>query len=439
MFPNPQDALPLPQRPDLEQYRKLSKNLARSAKVGEDAIRNWVRQWITELVRQSGLAITPAIVVQIEGWHKRVAKYAIAQLIDSKNTPTLARSQFVIARSQGFESWTKFAKHIKQLAQLKSATSQFEAAAEAIVNGDIPRLQRLLRDNPELVGARSNREHGAALLHYASANGIEGYRQKTPQNIVEIARILLSAGAEVNATCRVYGGDCTTLGLTATSMHPAKAGVMNELLQLMLDEGAYVDKRGSAGRTHSLVFACLANGQLGAARFLASKGAPVDFVSGAALDRLEQVQRYFTAEGGGTPAVAKELMQEAFRYACGYGATRVVEFLLQRGAEIAEHSGDGYTGTHYAAMYGNLETLKLLLRHNPPLEIKTVHGGTVLWHALESAARHRNSSEFSEIIDALLRAGAAIPEKHPPVNRKIDAMLNQCGTRTDLQARWFEE
>jgi hypothetical protein len=44
-------------------------------------------------------------------------------------------------------------------------------------------------------------------LHYCSANGVEGYRQKTPKNIVEITRILLEAGAEVDARADVYGGD----------------------------------------------------------------------------------------------------------------------------------------------------------------------------------------------------------------------------------------
>src|SRR5437773_6281188 len=51
-------------------------------------------------------------------------------------------------------------------------------------------------------------------------------------------------------------------------------------------------------------------------------------------------------------------------YACGYGATRVVEFLLERGADMAEHTGDGYTGTHYAVMSGSVETVKLLLRQS---------------------------------------------------------------------------
>lgn len=438
MFPNPQDALPLPQRSSLEQYRKLAKELVRAARTSEDAIRDWSNRWSTALVRQSGLVISPGMPVRIHWWSKGVAQYATRELL-TKGTPTLTRAQFVIARAEGFESWPKFSRHVQQLAESKSVTSQFEAAADAIVNGDVPKLKRLLRDNPELVRERSTREHRATLLHYVSANGVEGYRQKTPKNIVKIAKILLEAGAEVDAACYVYGGNCTTLSLAATSVHPAKAGVMNELLQLLLDHGAGMDQKGSAGNGHWLVFACLANGQPGAARFLAGKGAHVDFVSAAALNRLEDVQKHFNSDGGRKQAVSKELMQEAFRYACGYGATRVAEFLLERGADVAEHSGDGFTGAHYAAMYGNLETVQLLLRHNPPLEIKTARGGTVLWHTLEAAERHNQSGEYLEIVKELIAAGATIPEKHPPVNPKIDALLSRHASRTDSKTRWFKE
>ena len=55
------------------------------------------------------------------------------------------------------------------------------------------------------------------LLHYVAANGVEDFRQKTPDNIVEIAELLLDAGAEVNAESNAYGGGCTALGLVATS------------------------------------------------------------------------------------------------------------------------------------------------------------------------------------------------------------------------------
>jgi hypothetical protein len=37
-------------------------------------------------------------------------------------------------------------------------------------------------------------------LHYIGANGVEGERQKTPANAVEVARILLDAGAEESST-----------------------------------------------------------------------------------------------------------------------------------------------------------------------------------------------------------------------------------------------
>src|SRR5437773_10387503 len=134
--------------------------------------------------------------------------------------------------------------------------------------------------------------------------------------------MLLDAGADVDAACHVYDSDCTTLGLAATSIHPANAGTMDELLQLLLDRGAHMDNQGSAGRAHSLVLACLANGQPGAARFLASRGAPVEFVSAAALDRLEEVQQHFNRDGRREPGVSKELLQEGDRYACGYGAGR---------------------------------------------------------------------------------------------------------------------
>ena len=74
-------------------------------------------------------------------------------------------------------------------------------------------LKRILRDNPTLIRARSSREHGATLLHYVSANGVEGYRQRTPKNIVAIARLLLDAGAEVDATADVYGGGGDDAGI----------------------------------------------------------------------------------------------------------------------------------------------------------------------------------------------------------------------------------
>jgi hypothetical protein len=438
MFPNPQDALPLPQRPDLEQYRKLAKELVRAAKVGEEATREWATQWLTALVRQSAVVLTRNQPIRTATWSKGVAEFATRELIEKK-AANLNKAQFVIARSHGFESWPKFVGYLRQLTESKSEASLFESVVDAIVSGDAAKVERLLREDPGLVRARSSREHGAMLLHYVSANGVEGYRQKTPKNIVDIAKMLLDAGAEVDATCHVYGSDCTTLGLTATSIHPEKAGVMDDLLQLLLDRGASMDRNGSAGRAHSLVFACLANGRFGSARFLASKGAPVDFVSAAALDQFDIIKEKFNADGSRKPDLSRELIQEAFRYACGYGANGVVEFLLQRGADLAEHSGDGQTGTHYAVIFGRLDTLKLLLQYRPPLEATNMYGGTVLGQALWSAAHGGDPEIYSQILETLIMAGAKVPERHVPVNPTIDALLERHGSRPEPKWWWYGE
>src|SRR5207248_2327748 len=69
----------------------------------------------------------------------------------------------------------------------------FELAADAVIEGRLTDLHRLLRDRPALATARSHRQHHANLLHYVAANGVEQYRQKSPSNAVEIATTLLEA------------------------------------------------------------------------------------------------------------------------------------------------------------------------------------------------------------------------------------------------------
>src|SRR5258708_6216852 len=138
--------------------------------------------------------------------------------------------------------------------------SRFEMAVDAVVGGDVDTLLRLLREEPELVRARSEREHHATLLHYVGANGVENARQKTPAHVVSVAKVLIDGGAEVDAEADLYGG-CTTLGLAATSVHPERAGVQNELLQALIDAGAGVNRARAGGHEHGAVIGCLENGR----------------------------------------------------------------------------------------------------------------------------------------------------------------------------------
>src|SRR5215467_962086 len=116
-----------------------------------------------------------------------IAEFAQSRLSGEKGrTPTCAvtDAQFIIARAHGFKSWLRFAQHIESVTSLDSPISQFESAVNAIVSGDTPTLERLLRTHPSLATARSTREHRLTLLHYVGANGFEGYRQRCPKNAV---------------------------------------------------------------------------------------------------------------------------------------------------------------------------------------------------------------------------------------------------------------
>ena len=102
--------------------------------------------------------------------------------------------------------------------------ARFEAAVEAVISGDLTALRSMLRDHPELARARSTRRHHATLLHYLGANGVEGGRQKTPPNAVEIAKTLLDAGAEVDALADMYDARCTTMSMLVSSSSPGGSG-----------------------------------------------------------------------------------------------------------------------------------------------------------------------------------------------------------------------
>jgi len=249
---------------------------------------------------------------------------------------------------------------------LNSPISKFEEAVDAIVSGDLAGIRKLLSEAPDLVRARSTGEHHSTLLHYVSANGVEDFRQKTPPNIVEIAKVLLDAGADVNADSDAYGGRCTTLGLTATSCHPHNAGVQIPLLELLIERGAIID--GPDG--YSGVNGCLRNGRREAAEFFANRGARLDLEGAAGVGRLDVVQSFFTEDGRLKPPATEEQMKDGFAWACQFGRTEVVDFLLEKGMQVDAKLRHGETGLHWAAYAGHAGIVQLLLDRGAPIDVK---------------------------------------------------------------------
>jgi Ankyrin repeats (3 copies) len=313
----------------------------------------------------------------------------------------------IIAREHHFESWEEFEEYVEARDRDGSTVAKFEAAVDAVIAGDSATLIQLLREDPELIRARSTRRHHATLLHYLGANGIEGFREKTPKNAVEIAEILLDAGAEVDAEADMYGGGATTLGLVATSIHPELAGVQEELMQCLLDEGAVIDNPSGGGNQDAAVSACLHNGRPRAAEFLAARGAHLTLETAAGVGLLDVVKSFFKEDGSLKPNATREQMEAGFTWACMYDRKEIVGFLLERGVDLAAQGSEGETGLHWAAHSGNLDIVKLLLARKAPLEVKNVYGGTVLGQALWSAF-NAPKPQHLEIVETLIAAGAKV-------------------------------
>jgi len=410
----------LPARPRLEQYQKQAKDLLEAFNSGNPEAMRWVKRYHRRLPGRPDTndrnKVTDSEI--------RSAKLS---LIDA---------QFVIAREHQFENWSKFEKHVEGLNRKNSRVAQFEAAVDAIIAGDITTLKRLLRENSELIRARSTREHRATLLHYVGANAVEGYRQKTPKNAVKIAEVLLKAGAEVDADLD-YGPmrkrypertGSTTLGMVATSCHPAVAGVQIPLLDILLKYGASVD--GIPGGWNPLI-AALHNGRGEAAAHLAKRGARLDLEGAAGVGRLEAVKSFFNKDGNLKANATKTQMESGLMWACEYGRASVVDFLLEKGVNVGAQP-HGETGLHWAAYAGHAHTVKALLKWKAPVDIEDKRfGGTPLGWALYGWCDHpleAHHGGYYEVVARLVAAGATVerewladPDRELPIPQKVRA------------------
>ena len=391
------DALPLVDRPNLDQYKKLAREFQRACRSGKPgAIRDWAAAWLTRK-RDTDRGDIDRVERTWTSLVKSRPPLADCALTDA---------QFFIARVHGFPSWPVFAAHIEDLARKNSETARFESAVDAIVAGDGGTLADLLRESPSLVHDQSTRDHHATLLHYVSANGVEDFRQKTPKNIVEIAEMLLDAGADVNAGSNSYGNQDTTFMLTATSCHPADAGVQIPLLQLLLDRGATID----AGD----VIACLHNGRGAAALFCARQGVPLNLEGASGVGALDVVRTFLRTDGTLTNGATQKQMIDGFAWAAEFGHTAVVEYMLDAGMPLDSRlRHDGQTALHWAGLDGRADTVRLLVARGAPInQVDLTHGGTPLdWTIYGWGNRNLTDAEaeaYYDTVKCLVDAGGAL-------------------------------
>ena len=271
-------------------------------------------------------------------------------------------------------------------------TDRFEPAVVAIVTGDAVTLASLLANHPSLVYARSTREHRATLLHYLGANGVEEHRQKSPGNAVAIAKILLDAGAEVDAVADIYGKS-TTLGLVATSTHPRRAGRGR----------SRCSKRSCI--TAQLSTACLnfpvlcsphsTMVTLKPAEFLARHGAILDLEGAAGVGLLDIVQSYFHDATSAESGTGLTLGLRVRPHGCHPFPAETRSGCQCRRQHRHDTSPLGYR------LADKCRRSSLLLQQGANLEARNKYGGTALGQALWSAANGDPDISYAPVIEAL--------------------------------------
>ncbi len=315
----------------------------------------------------------------------------------------------IIAREQQFEDWSAWERHAEARRTPGSPTARFEDAVDAVVAGNLDALEAVLAADPSLVKARSDRVHRCTLLHYVGANGVEGYRQRTPGNAVEVTGLLLRAGAEVDAWCPLYGGS-TVLGLVATSIHPLLAGLQQALMESLLAAGASLNRRQGSGEGRSIVAGCLANGRGEAARFLARSGAALDVATASGTGQVQALCDLI-GERDAQPVALSPHAAEGWCWACQYGELEVVREWIRRGLDVGTAHG-GQTGLHWAAYGGHVELVDLLLSEGAPVTATdgkwghTPLGWAIYgWNNPPVGARLQR---YPEVIRRLVNAGAPV-------------------------------
>lgn len=285
----------------------------------------------------------------------------------------------------------------------------FERAVHAVIDGDADALRALLAAEPDLATARSPKEHRGTLLHYWAANGVEDDLQRVPENAVEIARVLLDAGADADATCEIYGGGPGTSVLCSlvTSTFPDGAGLHAPMIEVLCKRGgARPDGLDDDGLPMAYA---LGFWYPKAGRALADCGARIDnAVIAAAVGDAGLMRAFFAGEREARYANCFELADtparvraECLAFAVLGGHYELAVEVLDEGVSASATTRCNVHGCetsplHLAVMQGDTRLTELLLERGAD-----THRLDSAWEGSPAGwARHAGHEDLAELIEA---------------------------------------
>jgi Ankyrin repeats (3 copies)/Ankyrin repeat len=304
----------------------------------------------------------PAAAQRIREFHPRFARASDAEIFAAPFT--LSDAQLTIARESGFPSWTRLKKHIEKptLADRlelphheRIEDTELRRAVDLLDAGDVAGLRAYLKQYPDVVHRRALFEGGnyfqnPTLLEFAAENPVR--RGKLPANIVDVAKIIVEAGAGQTALN-------VTLALAATGSVPYECRAQIPLIDLLCAHGADPNSALQAAALH---------GNLESVNALLAHGAVADLVVGATLGRVEDVRRLL-------PHASPRDKQLALSQAAQHGHLEIALLLLDAGADPNRYNPVGHSHTtplHQAAAYGPEEIVRLFVERGAKLDVKDI-------------------------------------------------------------------